>query len=89
MPGWPNRFLYSCHEQCHDSHSCDERRALERKVHVVEGRLKTVLNEVAAAQEVATTHSSTSSELTLVTLVRRRPRLLDARLAESLSLFLS
>ncbi|KAJ6168557.1 hypothetical protein N7497_001400 [Penicillium chrysogenum] len=34
----------------------DERRALERKVHVVEGRLKTVLNEVAAAQEVATTH---------------------------------
>lgn len=35
----------------------DERRALERKVHVVEGRLKTVLNEVAAAQEVATLHS--------------------------------
>lgn len=35
----------------------DERRALERKVHVVEGRLKTVLNEVAAAQEVATIHS--------------------------------
>lgn len=34
-----------------------ERRALERKVHVVEGRLKTVLNEVAAAQEVATLHS--------------------------------
>ncbi|KAJ5365055.1 Pleckstrin homology domain Mcp5-type [Penicillium concentricum] len=40
----------------------DERRALERKVHVVEGRLKTVLNEVAAAQEVATIHSSQPSE---------------------------
>ncbi|KXG54703.1 Pleckstrin homology domain, Mcp5-type [Penicillium griseofulvum] len=40
----------------------DERRALERKVHVVEGRLKTVLNEVAAAQEVATIHSSLPSE---------------------------
>ncbi|KAJ5187175.1 hypothetical protein N7449_010169 [Penicillium cf. viridicatum] len=35
----------------------DERRTLERKVHVVEGRLKTVLNEVAATQEVATIHS--------------------------------
>jgi hypothetical protein len=34
-----------------------ERRALERKVHIVEGRLKTVLSEVAAAQEVATLHS--------------------------------
>ena len=34
-----------------------ERRALERKVHVVEGRLKTVLNEVAAAQEVVTLHA--------------------------------
>lgn len=32
----------------------NERRSLERKVHVVEGRLKTVLNEVAAAQEVGT-----------------------------------
>ncbi|OQE42185.1 hypothetical protein PENCOP_c004G00311 [Penicillium coprophilum] len=40
----------------------DERRALERKIHVVEGRLKTVLNEVAAAQEVATIHSSQPSE---------------------------
>lgn len=29
----------------------NERRNLERKVHVVEGRLKTVLNEVAAAHE--------------------------------------
>ncbi|CRL25144.1 ATPase, F1/V1/A1 complex, alpha/beta subunit, nucleotide-binding domain, active site [Penicillium camemberti] len=35
----------------------DERRTLERKVHVVEGRLKAVLNEVAATQEVATIHS--------------------------------
>ncbi|KAJ5851953.1 uncharacterized protein N7529_011338 [Penicillium soppii] len=35
----------------------DERRKLERKIHVAEGRLKTVLNEVAAAQEVATLHS--------------------------------
>ncbi|KAJ5964670.1 Pleckstrin homology domain Mcp5-type [Penicillium vulpinum] len=35
----------------------DERRALERKIHVVEGRLKTVLNEVAAAQEVAAINS--------------------------------
>ncbi|KGO39751.1 Pleckstrin homology domain, Mcp5-type [Penicillium expansum] len=35
----------------------DERRTLERKVHVVEGRLKTVLNEVAATREVATIHS--------------------------------
>ncbi|CAI7665201.1 unnamed protein product [Penicillium glandicola] len=40
----------------------DERRALERKVHVVEGRLKTVLNEVAAAQEVATIHSHSQPE---------------------------
>ncbi|CAG8948027.1 unnamed protein product [Penicillium salamii] len=36
----------------------DERRALERKVHVVEGRLKTVLSEFAAAQEVATLNSN-------------------------------
>lgn len=35
----------------------NERRNLERKVHVVEGRLKTVLNEVAAAQEVGTLSS--------------------------------
>ncbi|EKV20651.1 Nuclear migration protein, putative [Penicillium digitatum Pd1] len=35
----------------------NERRTLERKVHVVEGRLKTVLNEIAATQEVATSHS--------------------------------
>ncbi|KGO64990.1 Pleckstrin homology domain, Mcp5-type [Penicillium italicum] len=35
----------------------NERRILERKVHVVEGRLKTVLNEIAATQEVATLHS--------------------------------
>lgn len=34
----------------------NERRNLERKVHVVEGRLKTVLNEVAAAQEAGTLH---------------------------------
>ncbi|OOQ88854.1 putative nuclear migration protein [Penicillium brasilianum] len=32
----------------------NERRNLERKVHVVEGRLKTVLNEFAAAQEAGT-----------------------------------
>ncbi|KAJ5178902.1 hypothetical protein N7492_002112 [Penicillium capsulatum] len=32
----------------------NERRSLERKVHVVEGRLKTVLNEVAAAREAGT-----------------------------------
>ncbi|KAJ5102912.1 hypothetical protein N7532_003441 [Penicillium argentinense] len=38
----------------------NERRNLERKVHVVEGRLKTVLNEVAAAQEAATLHSHPS-----------------------------
>lgn len=35
----------------------NERRNLERKVHVVEGRLKTVLNEVAAAHEAGTLHS--------------------------------
>ncbi|KAJ5084266.1 hypothetical protein NUU61_008845 [Penicillium alfredii] len=37
-----------------------ERRGWERKVHVVEGRLKTVLNEVAAAQEAGTLHSQLS-----------------------------
>ncbi|KAJ5543003.1 hypothetical protein N7461_009006 [Penicillium sp. DV-2018c] len=43
---------------CRDQESwANERRALERKVHVVEGRLKTVLTEVAAAQEVTTLHS--------------------------------
>lgn len=35
----------------------NERRNLVRKVHVVEGRLKTVLNEVAAAHEAGTFHS--------------------------------
>ena len=35
----------------------NERRSWERKVHVVEGRLKTVLNEVAAAQEAGTLSS--------------------------------
>ncbi|KAJ5590143.1 hypothetical protein N7450_004115 [Penicillium hetheringtonii] len=35
----------------------NERRNLERKVHVVEGRLKTVLSEVAAVQEAGTLHS--------------------------------
>jgi hypothetical protein len=34
----------------------NERRNMERKVHVVEGRLKTVLSEVAAAQEAGTLH---------------------------------
>ncbi|KAJ5088098.1 hypothetical protein N7456_011714 [Penicillium angulare] len=38
----------------------NERRGMERKVHVVEGRLKTVLNEVAAAQEAGTLHSQHS-----------------------------
>jgi len=38
----------------------NERRNMERKVHVVEGRLKTVLNEVAAAQEARTLRSQTS-----------------------------
>ncbi|KAJ6083758.1 hypothetical protein N7467_007893 [Penicillium canescens] len=37
-----------------------ERRALEHKVHVVEGRLKTVLNEVAAAQEAGALHCQPS-----------------------------
>ncbi|OQD90490.1 hypothetical protein PENANT_c001G05279 [Penicillium antarcticum] len=37
-----------------------ERRALEHKIHVVEGRLKSVLNEVAAAQEAGTLHSHPS-----------------------------
>jgi hypothetical protein len=37
-----------------------ERRALEHKVYVVEGRLKTVLTEVAAAQEAGTLHSQPS-----------------------------
>lgn len=32
----------------------NERRNLDRKIHVVEGRLKTVLNEVAAAHEAGT-----------------------------------
>ncbi|KAJ5387226.1 hypothetical protein N7509_009767 [Penicillium cosmopolitanum] len=41
----------------------NERRNLERKVHVVEGRLKTVLSEVAAAQEASSTlHSQQPSE---------------------------
>ncbi|PYH41865.1 putative nuclear migration protein [Aspergillus saccharolyticus JOP 1030-1] len=39
-----------------------QRRNLERKVHVVEGRLKTVLNEVAAAQEARSFHSTQNSE---------------------------
>lgn len=34
----------------------NERRNLDRKIHVVEGRLKTVLNEVAAAHEAGTPH---------------------------------
>ncbi|KAJ5770738.1 uncharacterized protein N7511_002789 [Penicillium nucicola] len=37
-----------------------ERRTLEHKVNVVEGRLKTVLSEVAAAQEAGTLHSHPS-----------------------------
>ncbi|KAJ5218331.1 uncharacterized protein N7498_000430 [Penicillium cinerascens] len=38
----------------------NERRNMERKVHVVEGRLKVVLNEVAAAQEAGNLHSQIS-----------------------------
>lgn len=40
-----------------------ERRGLERKVHVVEGRLKSVLNEVAAAQEAGTLNSSQNGQI--------------------------
>ncbi|KAJ5232740.1 hypothetical protein N7468_005696 [Penicillium chermesinum] len=40
----------------------NERRNMERKIHVVEGRLKTVLNEVAAAQEAGTLASQHSRE---------------------------
>ncbi len=36
----------------------DEKRNLERKIHVVEGRLKTVLMEVAAAQDTAAQKST-------------------------------
>ena len=39
----------------------DERRSLERKVHVVEGRLKIVLNEVMAAQEAKSAQESASA----------------------------
>ncbi|KAJ5485392.1 hypothetical protein N7539_005380 [Penicillium diatomitis] len=39
----------------------NERRNLERKVHVVEGRLKTVLGEFAAVQEVQTNASRTEN----------------------------
>lgn len=39
----------------------EERRNLERKVHVVEGRLKTVLNEVMAVQEVDTAQGTKAS----------------------------
>ena len=39
----------------------DERRNWERKVHVVEGRLKTVLNEVMAAQEAKSAHESANA----------------------------
>ncbi|KAJ5707234.1 hypothetical protein N7488_007035 [Penicillium malachiteum] len=38
----------------------NERRNMERKIHVVEGRLKTVLTEVAAAQEAGALHSQRS-----------------------------
>ncbi|KAJ5637309.1 hypothetical protein N7490_007188 [Penicillium lividum] len=38
----------------------NERRAMERKIHVVEGRLKSVLSEVAAAQEAGALHSRRS-----------------------------
>lgn len=39
-----------------------ERRNMERKIHVVEGRLKTVLSEIAAAQEAGTLASQHSGE---------------------------
>ncbi|KAJ5777130.1 hypothetical protein N7520_000376 [Penicillium odoratum] len=38
----------------------NERRAMERKIHVVEGRLKSVLSEVAAAQEAGALSSQRS-----------------------------
>lgn len=41
----------------------DEKRNMERKVHVVEGRLKTILNEVAAAQASASQQSTASNEI--------------------------
>lgn len=40
-----------------------ERRNLERKVHIVEGRLKAVLNEVAAAQEAGTFNAASKGEI--------------------------
>ncbi|RJE19744.1 Nuclear migration protein [Aspergillus sclerotialis] len=39
-----------------------DRRNLERKVHVVEGRLKAVLNEIAAAQEAGTFNAAPKGE---------------------------
>ncbi|KAL3455492.1 meiotic cell cortex C-terminal pleckstrin homology-domain-containing protein [Aspergillus heterothallicus] len=41
-----------------------ERRNLERKVHVVEGRLKVVLNEVAAAQAARSLESASNNDAT-------------------------
>lgn len=41
----------------------DEKRNMERKVHVVEGRLKTILNEVAAAQANASQQATASNEI--------------------------
>lgn len=40
----------------------DEKRNMERKVHVVEGRLRTILNEVAAAQISASQPATAGSE---------------------------
>lgn len=45
----------------------NERRNMERKVHVVEGRLKVVLNEVAAAQTAGSTHSAPDTDGTATT----------------------
>lgn len=41
----------------------DEKRNMERKVHVVEGRLRTILNEVAAAQISASQPATASNEI--------------------------
>ncbi|KAH8425631.1 putative nuclear migration protein [Aspergillus melleus] len=45
----------------------NERRNMERKVHVVEGRLKVVLNEVAAAQTAGSSHSGPDTDETATT----------------------
>ena len=41
----------------------NDRRNMERKVHIVEGRLKTILSEVAAAQPVSDIHPYSNGDL--------------------------